>query len=89
MPPPQRLMLSPPLAARTHQRLDSLPLRGRRVPEYERDDVREVQEHPYRVRPDAVQVLTVMHERQLLPDEQIVESRSAGVDSIQATAGWD
>ena len=53
--------------------LDSLPLRGRRVPEYERDDIREVQEHPYRViyrvTPDAVQVLTIMHERQLLPDE--------------------
>jgi toxin ParE1/3/4 len=29
--------------------LGSLPLRGRRVPEYQRDDIREVQEHPYRV----------------------------------------
>ncbi len=29
--------------------LESLPLRGRRVPEYERDDIREVQEQPYRV----------------------------------------
>jgi len=53
--------------------LDSQSFRGRRVPEYDQDDVREIAEHPYRiiyrVTTDAVQVLTIMHERQLLPDE--------------------
>ena len=53
--------------------LDSQSFRGRRVPEYDRDDVREIAEHPYRIidriAADTVQVLTIMHERQLLPDE--------------------
>lgn len=53
--------------------LESSPLRGRQVPEYQRDDIREVLEHPYRiiyrVTASAVQVLTVMHERQLLPQD--------------------
>jgi hypothetical protein len=29
--------------------LDSQSFRGRRVPEYDRDDVREIAEHPYRI----------------------------------------
>lgn len=53
--------------------LDTQAFRGRRVPEYPEDDVREIPEPPYRViyrvTGDAVQVLTIMHERQLLPDE--------------------
>ena len=48
-------------------------LSGRRVPEYHQDNVREIGEPPYRiiyrVTADVVQVLTIMHERQLLPDE--------------------
>lgn len=53
--------------------LDRLSHRGRRVPEYDQDDVFEVGEPPYRiiyrVTASIVQILTVMHERQLLPDE--------------------
>jgi toxin ParE1/3/4 len=43
------------------------------VPEYDQADVRELLRHPYRIiyRVDSeeVVVLTVMHGRQLLPDE--------------------
>ncbi len=53
--------------------LDTLSFRGRRVPEYDRENVREVSEPPYRiiyrVTANVVQILTIMHERQLLPDE--------------------
>ena len=50
-------------------------MRGRRVPEYERDDIREVRERPYRiiylVEARSVRILTVMHERQLLPGDLV------------------
>ena len=53
--------------------LDTLSFRGRRVPEYDQENVREVGEPPYRiiyrVTANVVQILTIMHERQLLPDE--------------------
>ena len=53
--------------------LDRLSFTGRRVPEYDQDNVREVGEPPYRiiyrVTANVVEILTVMHERQLLPDE--------------------
>jgi plasmid stabilization system protein ParE len=53
--------------------LDTQSFRGRRVPEFQQDNVREIREPPYRiiyrVTADVVQVLTIMHERQLLPDE--------------------
>jgi len=49
------------------------PMRGRKVPEYARDDIREVPERPYRIiyriTSNAVEILTVMHERQLLPGD--------------------
>ncbi len=52
--------------------LDKLSFRGRRLPQYA-DNIREVREPPYRivyrVTANLVQVLTIMHERQLLPDE--------------------
>ena len=55
------------------QSLAEQPMRGRKVPEYERDDIREIRERPYRiiylVGPRRVRVLTVMHERQLLPGD--------------------
>jgi plasmid stabilization system protein ParE len=53
--------------------LDTQSFRGRRVPEYQHENIREIAEPPYRiiyrVTADVVQVLTIMHERQLLPDE--------------------
>jgi plasmid stabilization system protein ParE len=43
------------------------------VPEYQRDDVREILERPYRIlyriKPDRIDVITVMHYRQLLPSD--------------------
>lgn len=53
--------------------IGEFPYSGREVPEYQRDDVREVLERPYRILnrigPDRIDVITVMHYRQLLPDD--------------------
>ncbi|MBL1274604.1 MAG: type II toxin-antitoxin system RelE/ParE family toxin [Ectothiorhodospiraceae bacterium] len=50
-----------------------MPHLGRRVPEYDRTDVRELLEKPYRIiykiKSDQVDVLTVMHNRQVLPQD--------------------
>ncbi|MDP2186762.1 MAG: type II toxin-antitoxin system RelE/ParE family toxin [Erythrobacter sp.] len=50
-----------------------MPHAGRRVPEYQIDTLREVLERPYRIiyriQPDEIEVLTVMHYRQLLPGD--------------------
>lgn len=58
------------ILARTRQ-LETAPLSGRQVPDYREHDLRELLERPYRiiyrVQHDAVEVLTVMHYRQLLP----------------------
>ena len=49
------------------------PLSGRKVPEYEAEDIRELIEKPYRiiywVKPDQIDVLAVIHSARLLPDE--------------------
>ena len=45
---------------------------GRKVPEYGRDDIRELKERPYRIiyrLSDRVDVVAVMHYRQLLPGD--------------------
>ena len=69
------------LISRIIDRAESLAehsMRGRRVPEFVRDDIREVRERPYRiiyrVGYDVVQILTVMHERRLLPRQQQISS---------------
>ena len=58
------------LVARSEQ-LGTFPESGRRVPEYARDDVREVVESPYRViyrvGPSQLDVPAVVHERRALP----------------------
>ena len=58
------------LTARSEQ-LQTFPRSGRVVPEYERDDVRELIEKPYRiiyrVREEQLDVLAVIHSRQQLP----------------------
>lgn len=63
------------LLARTRQ-LESAALSGREVPEYRRDDIRELLERPYRIiyrfAPERVTILTVMHYRQLLPRKPVV-----------------
>lgn len=58
------------LLVRTRQ-LETAALSGREVPDYRREDIRELLERPYRIiyrfTPDRVTILTVMHYRQLLP----------------------
>jgi plasmid stabilization system protein ParE len=53
------------------QQLKQLSRSGRQVPEYEHQDVRELLEKPYRIiyiiKPHQIDVLTVMHYRQILP----------------------
>lgn len=49
------------------------PISGRRVPEYEAEDIRELIETPYRIiyriKPDQIDVLAVIHGVRLLTDE--------------------
>lgn len=58
------------LATRAEQ-LDAFPRSGRAVPEYERDDIREVIVRPYRViyrvKPEQIDILSVVHSRRRLP----------------------
>ena len=46
---------------------------GRQVPEYQREDLHEILERPYRliyrILPDRIDVIIVMHYRQLLPSD--------------------
>jgi len=55
------------------QQLADLPRSGRQVPEYDRNDIRELLVKPYRiiykVKSDQIDVLTIMHYRQLLPQD--------------------
>lgn len=53
--------------------IGDLPSSGRTVSEYKREDMREILERPYRIiyriLPDRIDIITVMHYRQLLPDD--------------------
>lgn len=55
------------------ERLQAAPHSGRKVPEYAREDVRELLVRPYRIiyllRLDRIDILSVMHYRQLLPSD--------------------
>ena len=55
------------------KQLQTAPWSGRKVPEYQRDDIRELLDLPYRiiyrVHSGRVVVLTVRHVRQLLPSD--------------------
>jgi toxin ParE1/3/4 len=46
---------------------------GRKVPEFEAEDIREIIEKPYRIiyriKPDQVDVLSVVHSKQLLTED--------------------
>ena len=59
------------LTSRTLQ-IGTYPLAGRSVPEFERDDIREVIEGRYRliyrIKPSQVDILAVIHGARLLPD---------------------
>lgn len=58
------------LLSRTRQ-LEEVPLSGHKMPDYPSDEIRELAEEPYRiiyrVTEQQVEILTVMHYRQLLP----------------------
>ena len=53
--------------------IGDLPYSGRTVPEYQREDIREALEEPYRIvyriLPDRIDIIAVMHYRQLLPSD--------------------
>jgi toxin ParE1/3/4 len=52
--------------------LQTVARSGRKVPEYDRDDIQELKERPYRIiyqLSDRVDVVAVMHYRQLLPGD--------------------
>jgi len=55
------------------RQLNALPNTGRRVAEYDQDDIRELLERPYRIiyriKPEQIDILTVMHYRQILPKD--------------------
>ena len=56
-------------------RIGHVPRAGRKLPKYQLDTLREVFERPYwiiyRIKPDMIEVVTVMHYRQLLPEDLI------------------
>jgi addiction module RelE/StbE family toxin len=55
------------------EQISTQPFSGRKVPEYETEDIRELIEKPYRiiyrVKQDQIDVLAVIHGAQLLPKE--------------------
>jgi len=60
------------ITRRSQQILDH-PLSGRKVPEYEAEDIRELIETPYRIiyriKPDQIDVLAVIHGARLFPED--------------------
>ncbi len=55
------------------EQISTQPLSGRKVPEYETEDIRELIEKPYRIiyrlKQDQIDILAVIHGAQLLPEE--------------------
>jgi len=55
------------------RQIGELPYSGRAVPEFQREDVRELLERPYRIiyriLPDRIDILSILHYRQLLPGD--------------------
>lgn len=58
---------------RRSEQIAAQPLSGRKVPEYDAEDIRELIERPYRIiyriRQDQIDVVAVIHGARLLPDE--------------------
>src|SRR3990172_9776904 len=73
------------LIARSRQ-IATAPYAGRQVPEYQREDLREVLERPYRIiyriLSDRIDIITVMHYRQLLPSDLIKLTRRIEADGV-------
>ncbi len=60
------------IITRRSEQIAVFPMSGRSVPEYESDDIREIIQNPYRIiyriKPDQIDVLAVIHCAQLLPE---------------------
>ena len=60
------------ITGRSEQIADQ-PYSGRKVPEYDAEDIRELIEKPYRIiyriKPDQIDVLAVIHGARLIPDD--------------------
>ena len=58
---------------RRSEQIADQPYSGRKVPEYEAEDIRELIEKPYRIiyliKPDQIDVVAVIHGAQLIPDD--------------------
>jgi len=58
---------------RRSEQIAEHPLSGRKVPEYDAEDIRELIEKPYRIiyriKPDQIDVLAVIHGARLLQDD--------------------
>ncbi len=58
---------------RRSQQIADQPLSGRKVPEYQTEDIRELIEKPYRIiyriKADQIDVLAVIHGARLLPEQ--------------------
>ena len=58
---------------RRSEQIADHPFSGRKVPEYDAKDIRELIEKPYRIiyriKPDQIDVVAVIHGARLLPDE--------------------
>lgn len=58
---------------RRSEQISEVPLSGRKVPEYESKDIRELYEKPYRIiyriKPDQIDVIAVIHGARLLSPE--------------------
>ena len=58
---------------RRSEQITDQPLSGRKVPEYQTDDIRELIEKPYRIiyriKEDQIDVLAVIHGARLLPEQ--------------------
>ncbi|MDP2643926.1 MAG: type II toxin-antitoxin system RelE/ParE family toxin [Desulfobacterales bacterium] len=61
------------IITRRSEQIAGQPYSGRRVPEYDADDIRELIEKPYRIiyriKTDQIDVLAVIHGSRLLPNE--------------------
>ena len=57
---------------RRSEQIAGQPYSGRKVPEYDAEDIRELIEKPYRIiyriKPDPIDVVAVIHGAQLIPD---------------------
>jgi toxin ParE1/3/4 len=55
--------------------LSNFPRSGHPVPKYQLDTLREVLERPYRIiyrlKPEEIEIVTVMHYRQLMPEDLV------------------